>query len=79
MSVRVETLKYLALASKKDRDNYLVLKGLSFLDLKSEFLKAWSESSHYSVTMLVHSCGGINGIRNLFEEGDDVKPESRWR
>ena len=78
MSIGIEALQYLALASKKHWDNYLVLGGLTFLNPESERLQSWPEPSHNRVAVLLHSCGRINGVRILFEKGHDRKTKF-WR
>ena len=77
MGVGVETLQYLAFAPKKHWDNYLVLRGFPFLDLKSEFFQAWAESSHSGVAMLAYRCTRIDGISHFFENCDHKKAEFR--
>src|ERR1035437_5683204 len=68
VSVRVETLQYLAFAPKKHGDDYLVFDGLPFLDPKSELFQAWAELGHSGVAMLAHRCSRIDGVGQPFEE-----------
>src|SRR5258708_3100428 len=70
MSVSIEALQDLAFAPKKHRNNYLVFTGLPFLNSKSEFLKAWAESYHNGIAMLVYLFSRIDSIRHLLEKRD---------
>jgi hypothetical protein len=79
VGVGIETLQYLAFASKKHRDHYLVFAGLSLLHTKSELLQTRAESGHNDIAVLIHSCMRIDALGKLFEELDDSKAECRGR
>ncbi len=79
MGVSVEALQNLAFAPKKHGNNYLVFGGFPFLHPKPKLFKAWAESSHYGVTVLVQRCTRVDGIGDLFEECDDKKAKFRRR
>ena len=79
ISIGIETLVDLAVATIKHRDVDLAFAALPFLDPKSDLFQFWPKPRHNYVAVLDQRFSRVNGIGEIFEYLHDGNAERGQR